>query len=216
MHLQYNQQINNNSNPISPTFGKSVDCELNRVATELNLLARTFLRDGVLGGILVCLEDDIRQDAILLALKWFMKGNFSPAAEGECPPMPWHSARAMAAALKFTKLRYSKRLHKEAERKAGVDQDCDEGCPHYFDLKPNEWPEATVRELIRQAIHSVVRSGRVSQTNGCIALLVFHDGESVIQIAKRRGVHRTAINQRLVRVRRELKSIVGTIEMPIR
>lgn len=217
MHLQYNQQQkNNHSNPNLLFADNSVvDDEVNRVAVELDLLARSFFREGVRGGILAHHEDEIRQDAILLALNWFTKGNKPASANDESPVRPWNTTHAIAAALKFTKLRYYKRLSKEAERRGGFDEARVGSCNHYFDLKPREWPEATVRELIRQAIHSAVKSSRVSQANGCIALHVFHHEEPVNQVAKRRRVHRTAIYQRLSPVRRELTDVVGTIEMPV-
>lgn len=217
MHLQYNQQqTNNHSNPNLLSADNSVvDDEVNRVAVELDLLARSFFREGVRGGLLAHQEDEIRQDAILLALKWFANGNKPPSAEDEPPIRPWNAAHAMASALNFTKRRYYKRLNKEAERKAGLDEAHIGSCNHYFDLNPREWPEATVRELIRQAIHLVVKSGRISQANGRIALNVFHHEEPVKQIAKRRKVHRTAIYQRLSPVRRELTDVVGTLEMPV-
>ena len=189
--------------------------DLNRLAIELDLLARTLFRNDLRGGVLSHHEDEIRQDAILTALRWFAKGNKTSPAENESPAMLWNSARAMAAALKFAKRQYSKRLFKDASQKAELHEARAESCSHYFDLSLTEWPEATVQELIRQAIHLAVKSRRVSRANARIALLVLHDDEPVTRVAERFGVHSTAIYQRLNRVRRSLTDIVGTLEMPL-
>ena len=63
------------------------------IAGELDTLARQRLPDRVLQGNLAGYEDEIRQDAILLALSWYLRNR---ADTQHRVKYPWHSARALA------------------------------------------------------------------------------------------------------------------------
>ena len=185
--------------------------ELNRTAEELNQLARTFLPDDVLGGLLRDREQEIRQDAILLALGWRFR---DPEKTETSNCQPWFAPRALAAALKFTKRRYITTLSAEDERNTTFDEKHLGATLHHFSLECHEWPEGEVVEIIREAIATIVRAGKLNPANGMIATRIFVDHESVKEVAASHRVNRSAIYQRLVRIKAELSSIVDTIELP--
>ena len=217
MHTQHTLKLSNKpSIQIVSSAGKSaLENELDRVAAELNQLSRRFLRDNVLSGILSGLEDDIRQDAVLKAMEWYLKGTSGSKTDSKGKPEnSWHAPRALSAALKFQKLRYVKSLSEESRRKKGFEDFTAGHCLHPFDLTPFEWPQPSVTEFIREGIEIAVRTGRISHANACVALLVYCEGVPATEVAKRRNVNRSAISQQLARVRHTLPEILETIEAP--
>lgn len=214
MNRKFKSKKNRNqSSPKSPKHEATNWHELNQLAEHLNDLARTQLRNGVLGGVLRGWEDEIRQDAVLMVLEWHLRGQSSRACGSE-PETTRVSSRLLPSALRLTKLRFLRKLSGNQATAQLIEVSDGGYCLHHFRKPIDEWPEESVREMIRQAIYTAARTGRISQQNACVALLVYHDGVPVTEVARRLGRNRSAINQQLARVRRELAPILETIELP--
>lgn len=183
---------------------------LNEAAEELFRLAHERLPDHVLQGALTGHEEDIRQDAILMALRWFLR------AEGDSDHSrkPWCSPRAIAAALRFVKLDYVSAL----KRQAMTLQSMPTNPPitlHPVRLAPCDWPTPALQTMIQEAIKIALKDGRISHVNAGIALRVFVDLIPVRELAEQLKVHRSNIYQHLSRVRREIPDILSGIEVPL-
>jgi DNA-directed RNA polymerase specialized sigma24 family protein len=190
------------------------DCEeeLNLVAGELVGLARKRLPDRVLGGILIGLEDEIRQDAILLALGWYIRqGTKSPVR----PKYPWLAPRAIAAALKIQKRDYLKQRKRELNAMKSIAEDKATTVIHPALRHARDWPSPAMRTMVGEAIRVALKSGRISHANASIALEVFANQTPVRTMAERLKVHRSSIHQHLSRVRREIPDIIDGIEVPL-
>ncbi len=68
--------------------------------------------------------------------------------------------------------------------------------------------------MVLQAIAQATRSGRISNANANIVLMVLHDGYSVAQVADKKCLTRGAVYQQINRVRAVLPSILDHIEEP--
>lgn len=189
--------------------------DLDQLGIELDTLARRALRDGVLPGILKGHEDEIRQEAVILALEWFFRPTHEPAsAGGESTGSAWHAPRALAKALKIAKLRYAADLSKDAKRMEPLDQSNGGWALHPSDLLPHEWPESVTRDFIKRSIEVAAQIGRISRANARIGRLILVEKITVPEVAEKRGVNRSAIYQQLRRVLKALPTVIERIEAP--
>lgn len=188
---------------------------LDDLAAELDCLARKSLRDGVLKGVLSGQEYEIRNDAVLLALQWFVRTS-NPAMPNNIEKLVpiWHAPRALAHALKIVKMRLARSLTKGTLETVLINETNGGSTPHPSDLTPKEWPAAIAREVLCRGIRLAAKSGLISQANACIARMVYLDDMPISQIAIRRGVHRSAVSQQIWKVKRVLPEILETIEFP--
>lgn len=177
------------------------------MATELDQLAKTKLPDGCLDGLLRGHEAEIRQDAVLLSLRWFAR-NLNQGG--------WISARSLAYALRYIKMRYARDLSKKLNSLVIVGAD-----PTLLDLiameSHTERPMSTrshASAMVLQAIAQAKQSGRISATNADIVLMVLEDGQTVAQVAEKRQLTRGAVYQQINRVRATLPAILDQIEEP--
>lgn len=209
MHLKDKNKYKNPTSKLPP-FDVARNWEaLNQLAEQLDEFARFKLRDGVLCGILQGCENEIRQDAILMALDWFLERE-----SGTTKRPPWQPARAIAIALHYTKMRHVHHLAEHAHRHVEADETNAGLYLHHFHKTALEWPEESKIEMIHQAIQAAVRMGRLSHANACVALRVYRAGETVVSVADRLGVTSGAIYQRLGIVRREIAPILETMDPP--
>ena len=206
---------NKHTNPKLPPFDAAEDWyELNQLAEHLDSLARTRLRDGVLDGLLRGHEEEVRQDAVLMVLEWYLKDQLNRTAGGETTAA-WVSGRSLPSALRITKLRMKRKLAQQQGRQTELDDSNVGTCLHHYYKTVDEWPRESAKEMIRQAICAAVSAGRISHKNACVALLVYQDEMPVTEVAGRLGRHRSAIKQQLDRVRREIGPILENIELPL-
>lgn len=199
------------NNPTANQQPKSPD-HLDCVAEELVQLARNRLRNHVLRGDLIGMEEDIRQDAVLLSLTWYLK------QEGASPHVSkysWHAPREIAAALKIQKRDYLKSIKRKKEMLQNVSYGQDSTEDHPSRIGACEWSSSTMRMVLRKAILTLLKSGRISVANAAVGLGLLIDGITVKEMAKRRGVSRSAIYQHLSRVRREVPDIIDGIDVPL-
>lgn len=203
MKPKYKTRTSRHSNPVSSVKAKEVDFE--SLASQLDLLAKGKLPDGCLDGVLRTQEPEIRQDAILLALRWFAKCTNKDE---------WVPAASIAHALRFVKLRYARRLSKRPEH---VQMD-EELTPVSLTLaNPDTHPlsgRPHAAHMAIQAIHQATQGGRISTSNAAIVLMVLQDGQPVSSIAKKLKLTSGAIHYHLNQVRAALPAIVANIEEP--
>lgn len=184
---------------------------LEKIAEELTDQARRRLPDGVLKGILTGNEEDIRQQAILLALTWYLQGE---RIDPDNPVDAWHAPRAIAGALRIIKRDTIKILLSNAEIHHQMLPMPATTC-HPVMIRACDWPTPIMRDLCRQAIRIALRDGKIRPLNAAIAEAVYVDGIQVRDLAKRRNVHRSSIYQQLSRVRRHLRVIIESIDVSL-
>jgi hypothetical protein len=208
MHNQHTH--NQNKGSLHNKSGNNND--LDQIANQLDELARRKLRDGCLGGLLSGYEPDIRQDSILLALDWYIRGH-TPDDQSESQGYEWHTPRNLAMAMKYTRLRYIDKLSKQpmggqpaSEAELGVNKHPVDECEH-------EWPEHRVRALVQQGIIHALSNGQISHSSAVVARLVLCKGEPAAAMAKHLGVHRSAIYQHLGKVRKAITPLLKNIEV---
>lgn len=187
------------------------DDTLEQIAEELTDRAQQRLPDGVLQGILRGCEEDIRQEAILLALTWYLRG-----ASDNCDESTeaWHAPRAIAGALRIIKRDAIKDLLYEADKRHRIDPMPTTTC-HPVMVRACDWPTPVMRDLCRRAIRIALRDRRISPLNAAVAEAVYVDGIQVLDLAARRKVHRSSIYQHLSRAQRHLRDVIESMEVPL-
>lgn len=191
---------------------QATEPDIDRVARELDTLARQRLPDRVFRGDLTGYEDEIRQDAILLALNWYLRQLRDPRHREN---FPWNPARVIAATLQIQKREYLKALRKDADRHLTIPDVVAVVRDHPVMQRPSDWSASTLQIMMRGAIRIALRAGSISAANAAITLELFDGGITVREMAKRLGVHRSAIYQHLGRVRKQIPDIIDGMEVPL-
>lgn len=186
---------------------------LDQIAEELEGLARRRLPDRVLQGVLTGHEEDIRQDALLIALGWYLRKGISGPDKTD---HAWHAPRAIAGALRIIKRDYVKAQKGESEARHAMLPHLTTITCHPAMIRGCDWPTSTMRRLTNEAILIAHRTGKISSLNAAIAIEVLVDGIKVTEIARRFNVHRSNIYQHLTRVRRHLPDIIDCLEVSLR
>lgn len=189
-----------------------MDPDIERIARELDTLARQRLPDGVFRGELASCEAEIRQDSILLALSWYMR---YLTDEEHRANYPWIPARALAHALKIQKRDRLKALGKERGNSSGMPPMDQQASLHPAMVRPSDWSASTIEPIVTEAIHTALLRGDISMVNALIAMEVFVAGVSAKEVADRLGMHRSNVYQHLQRTRRITADIIGRIEAPL-
>lgn len=203
MQTKHNTHTRHHLHLVSSKVTKGVSIEA--LASDLDQLAKAKLPDGCLHGILKGQEPEIRQDGVLLALRWF----------GKCTSNEtWVPAASIAHALRFTKLRYARRLSKHL----GHIQINEEIIPTSLALDSHDTTPLSAKphaaQMAIQAIHKATQHGRISTSNAAIVLMILEDGQTVSTMAAKLKLTRGAIYHHLNQVRAILPSIVDNIEEP--
>ena len=186
--------------------------KLDRVAEELSNIAKRRLPDGVLQGLLRGLEGDIRQDAILLSLSWYMRQNNGAPDQSV---HPWLAPRAISAALRIQKQAYSTNRKRELEALQSVFESELDMDNHPIFASMSNWPSPAMKRVVIEAIRIAVSNEKISLLNASVALEVLVNYTPVSELAKNLGVHRSSIYQHLNRVRKVIPKIIDAIEVPL-
>lgn len=185
--------------------------DLNQVAQELIEAANRKLPDGVLPGDLKGLEGDVRQEAVLLALSWYLRGDDPTAPSNH----DWHLPRAIAGAIRIAIRDHRKAIRKQ-KNVAQISAYNDKATPrHPSTLTAREWPYDVVQHLTASAIRIALSRRLISPLNAAISLTILVDGVEVAVLAQRRNMHPSNIYQHLTRARRHIVEIMETIEIPL-
>jgi hypothetical protein len=202
---------NHTQNPNNRSDHEASEDSLEKIAEELTELALKRLPDGVLRGILTAQEEDIRQQAILLALTWYLQGD---RIDPDKPVEVWHAPRAIAGALQIVKRDTIKELLRKAECQYRMPV-IDTTTSHPVMVRACDWPTPVMRDLCREAIRVALCDRRISALSAAVAEAVYVHGIHVSDLAKRRKVHRSSIYQQLSRAQPHLREIIETIEVAL-
>ena len=189
--------------------------ELDQVAGQLDELARHKLRDGRLDGILRGYEADIRQESILLALDWYVRGQPQDSSGGG-GGTEWNAPKGIAGAMKFVSRRFVDVLKKQPASSTAVSiTELDLGSVmHPTDTLPQDCPEHRARAMVRQGISQALKSGHISHSNATVGRMVICDAEGTKVVAQRLKCHRSNVNQHVRKVRHAVERIMDDIEVP--
>jgi len=212
--MKANPSKQNKSEPNKPNNKShlpSSEESLDQVAEELSRLAHKRLPDRVLGGILTGQEDDIRQEAILLALTWYLRGD---STDPDLPVKAWLAPRAIAGALRIVKRDKLKLLLGEAEHQLEVPAPATL-LTHPAMIPACDWPTDVMRSLCERALRIALHDGTISPLNAAVATAVYVDGIHVADLADRRGVHRSNIYQHLTRSRPHVQEVIKRLEVSL-
>jgi DNA-binding CsgD family transcriptional regulator len=189
--------------------GKDID----DMADQLVELSQKLLPNGALQGVIQGLEKDIRQDAVMMALGWYLRDVVRDGSMEHC--CPWHAPRAIAGALRIAKRDTIKAVKGHLEALEGMPIEDRRSPVHPAHALTRDWPTDVLRGLTHTAIRIALRTGQITAANAAVAQEILVDGTTVMEVAVRLGVHRSTIYQHLSRVRRKIPAIIETIEVPL-
>ena len=188
------------------------------MAAAFDEATRSRLPDGVLGGVLRNHEAEIRQDAVLIQLKWYLKHHRGLAAGGARKRQNrhccWNFPKAAAYALKYAKLRYIARLAIKSGNNEPLSEANGGVCQHAVDLPLWRLPKAVRQAMALCGIRLAADRRLISAGNADVARLVIEEGMPVAGVAARHGVTRGAIYQQLRRVGAVVAAVMDDIEVP--
>jgi hypothetical protein len=180
------------------------------MANKLSSLAMLKLRSGVMKDHLAGAEDDIRQDAVLLALCWYSRHK-KDEVNGNTEE-PWNAPQKLAIAFNFVKLRYGTRLKKSP--KTVSENDLPESILHQqVDTSRFDWTTDRMRTAVAKGLNIARSSGNISDLNATVARMVLIHGLKVTEAAESLGITRGAVYQHIDRVKLALRPIIDQIEV---
>lgn len=181
------------------------------MAIELATIAEGKLKDGRLRDILPGQEDDIRQDAIIMALGWYAN-HLEKSAQNKLED-PWNSSHKMAIALHFIKLRYLRQCSNSP--KTVSMEHLDENIPDpNWEFRPYVWRSDQMRVAMENGLNMAVQSGLLSHANRIVGRLVILHEVSVSDAAEHLKITRSAIYQHLNRIKKVIRPLIDKIEIP--
>ena len=187
------------------------------MAAAIDVATRSRLPDGVMGGVLRNHEAEIRQEAILIQLKWLFEQHQGIDAGGAWKQRDryycWNYPKAAAYALKYAKLRHIDRLASESGNHEPLTEGNGGVCRHASDRQMWKLPKPVRHAMALCGIRDAENRGQISARNAEVARLIL-DGMSVVQVARQCGVTRGAIYEQLRRVGSILPKIMEEIEVP--
>lgn len=185
------------------------------MVADFDEATRSRLPDGVMGGVLRNHEAEIRQEAILIQLKWFLKnhGGFGGVQNQRNPHFDWNFPKAAAYALRYAKLRHIARLDAECGKQEPLTEANGGAYQHGVDMPLWKLPKAIRCAMALRGIRHAADRSLISAGNAEVARLVLEEGMSVARVAARRGVTRGAIYQQLSRLRVVMPAIMAEIEV---
>ncbi|MEI6606710.1 MAG: hypothetical protein WCP35_15485 [Verrucomicrobiota bacterium] len=218
MKANYTKNTNHNANFSKDITRRSRLGEIDRLALEFDALTRKRLRDGVLVGILHGREAEIRQEAIMILLRWhFQQSRKSESNTAKGPHMINGSSnilQSVARALGIAKKRLIFELSKENKGRELINETNGGICQHEMNLPSWSWPEPVRRAMALCGIRRATDCGLISVRNATVARLVLEDGLPVEQVAAQFGVTWGAIYQQLRRVGAFVPAVMDEIEVP--
>lgn len=177
---------------------------LELVAANLNHHAKSKLPDGCLNGILTGYEPDIRQQAILMAMRWWVDHQSKGSDT-------WHARRSISNALGFVKLQFIEKI--ELRRESTYHDEWDARITeHPYRLHEHDYPAQSLLQMFETILNRCARNGTISTSNALVARMVYIEGKTLVEVAKTLGVHRSAVSQQLRRVRLAVRDAAQTVD----
>jgi len=178
--------------------------DIDAVAAELDYLAKAKLKDGCLGGNLSGYEPDIRQTAILMALRWWLNQQHGK-------PGDWIPKKSISYALRYSKLRHLERIERRAEYSYDDHTDL-RISEHPHRLHESDYPEHSLLCMFETILHKCLKKGSISNSNAVVARMVYFEGQTIETAASAMGRHPSAISQQLRRVRLAVRQAAKTTD----
>jgi len=192
----------------------------NRFATELNDLARKFLRSSALIPPLKSLSDDLSQEACLLLFSTLLTGNkhLDAATRARHRSMIAGQLRcSVSAALRFAKWKALKKLVRTPDHP----QPAKEKREIVTDQHPanfralSELPFETQQKLVLDMLRQAVRELHLTSDHAELARTLLENDLTQADLARSLGVSRQAVSQRLNPVWRYLRKAIDDQEFPL-
>jgi hypothetical protein len=179
--------------------------DLESAAADLDHFAKFKLPDGCLNGILTGYEPDIRQQAVLMALRWWVDHHTGDS------PHDWNPRRSVSHALHFTKLQYVEKI--EHRRESTYHDEWDARITeHPYRLHEHDYPEQSLLRMFEAILNKCASNGTISTSNALVARMVYIESRTLVEVAKALGVHRSAVSQQLRRVRIAVRDAATTTD----
>ena len=208
MKSKYTNTNNRKSDERNPFTNETSD-DLDRMAEELVSYAEKKLRPGGVPPQLYGAEDDIKQESVLLALRWYVKHQRNSNKDSE----PWNAPRSLAIALRFVKRRALRKI-KKSPKTVHIHNASETVVDHPINLQLYQYPVDRMRTTVARALSITLKSGAISHANHVVARLVLIQNLSVSAAGLQLGLTRSAIYQHLKRINRAIRPIIDEIEVP--
>lgn len=207
-HIAKHNRKSDKSNPLTKD-----PSDLDKVAEELASYAAKKLRSGVLPGQLAGAEDDIRQEAVLIALCWYSK--YYAAPETTTGREPWNAPRSLAIAMRYAKWRLLGKFRKSPPT-VSIHNIPEEVLMVGHPINPHisDWSTDRMRIVASKSLVMALKSGTISHANAAVARLVLLQGMPASEAAAQLGITRSAVYQHLNRVKNSLRPLIDEIEAP--
>lgn len=211
MQHKHNHTHNKKSDKRNPLTKEPSDLE--QMAEELASYAAQKLRTGALSDQLAGAEDDIRQEAVLIALCWFTK--YHATAEGTTLRDPWNAPRSLAIAMRYAKWRLLGKLNKSPQT-ISIHNIPEEVLmlEHQVNPRMSEWSTDRMRIVASKGLVMALKAGTISHANAAVARLVYLEGMSASDAGAQLGISCSGVYQHLNRVKRSLRPLIDEIEVP--
>lgn len=188
------------------------------IADEIEALCKRKLRDGVLRENLAGLEAEIRQDAMIMLLRGFLDGNrrfVAAAAKNDPDAIEINLPRVVALAIRYNIIRMAHCVTVASSRSTQF-RECDGGaCQHPAEMREEELPYEIRLRMAIMGLKLAEEMCSISPENAKITATILTGELTVDELAKKRGVNRSAIYQRLKGVCSVLPPIMEMIEVPM-
>jgi len=202
----------------------NLDCRQSsdHLAVHLDKLFKSRLPIGHYDGILMGCEEDVRQEACLLAISKYLAGNpeLMAATAGRClQEIDRQIRKSVNGSIKtvFRALLKSLARH-QAHHEYGSDPDTipHANCDHPARRKILwELPFELQRTIVVAALRSAVADNLLSARSADVVIEMVNEGFSQSMMAKKLGVTRQTINERIAPVRKLIAALVEAQEFPI-
>ncbi len=210
---KYTTTPNKSPDKSNPLTKESSDLE--QMAKELASYAAKKLRPGALPGQLAGAEDDIRQEAVLIALCWYTK--YHATVEGPTIREPWNAPKSLAIAMRYAKWRLLGKFRKSPPT-VSIHDIPEEVLmlEHKTSTNPHmsEWSTDCMRIVVAKGLVMALKAGTISHANEAVARLVLLRGFSASDAGAQLGISRSGAYQHLKRVRQSLQPLIDEIEVP--
>lgn len=191
-----------------------------QLCKTLDVLLRRQMPDSSRSGILHGREQDLRQAAHLLLIERYLAGNnllVAATAMEDLAVVEQQILRSCSAALSIAARQLTRQLRSEAgklEFHGSYDELPSAVCEHPAQ-RQHLWqlPFTVQREVVFSLLKAAIKKKCVNPENTALAIAIVTEGISQAELARRMGVSRPAVHQRLAPVRAYLRRVVQQQEL---
>jgi DNA-directed RNA polymerase specialized sigma24 family protein len=200
-----------------PTNHQANDLEM--IAKKMDEISRRRLPDGVIRhGILQGMESEIRQHALIMSVGGFLQENadyLDARRKHDEAAIRSSMERCMAVALSIAKRRLASRHAYELARTTKLTEGNGGVQQHPSDTRPCDWTPDTKAVMVMRSVARAVHQGKLSISNASIVSMICVRGLAAEEVAVAVGITRSAVYQRIWRVKRVLPEVMSQVEVPL-